>query len=135
MRMKKAVIPESHLDLLLGKHFASVATVNPDGSPHVTPMWVDYDQESGLILLNTAKGRVKARNMKESAFVSLCIIDSNNPYRYLSIIGKVARITEKNAEDHIRSLAERYTGSREFPLSDDETRIIVQVTPLRVIAH
>ncbi len=130
-----ATIPNSHVDLLTGKHVASVATVNPDGSPHVTPMWIDYDQESKLILLNTAKGRIKARNMKVGAFVSACIIDSQNPYRYLSIIGKVFKVSEENAVEHIRSLSERYRGSRDFPLQENEIRIIVYVKPLKVIAH
>ncbi len=135
MRRMEAKIPESHLDLLLGKHVAAVATVNVDGSPHNTPMWVDYDVENNLVRLNTARGRVKARNMENVPIVSLCIIDSNNPYRYLTIIGKVIAITEQGAREHINTLAEKYTGSRNFPLKPGEIRIIVKVRPIKVITH
>ena len=77
-----AAIPEKYLDLLQQKKaFASLATTMPDGSPQVTPVWFDY--QGGVIRVNTAKGRVKARNMKTGVPVALAIMDPDNPYRYL----------------------------------------------------
>lgn len=74
-------IPESYLDLLQQKKaFASLATVMPDGTPQVTPVWFDY--AGGKLRVNTAKGRVKARNLKPGAAVALAIMDPDNPYRY-----------------------------------------------------
>jgi PPOX class probable F420-dependent enzyme len=87
-----ATIPEKYLDLLEQKKaFASLATTMPDGSPQVTPVWFDY--KNGIVRVNTAKGRVKARNLKEGAAVALAIIDPDNPYRYIQLRGHVRRVT------------------------------------------
>ena len=100
-----AVIPDAYLDLLTQKTtFAHLATVMPDGSPQVTPVWFDYT--NGLIRVNTAKGRVKQRNMKEGSPVALAIMDPDNPYRYIQVRGKVTRMTEEGADAHIDSLGE-----------------------------
>jgi len=83
-----AAIPQRYLDLVEKKKaFANLATVMPDGSPQVTPVWVDY--KGGLVRVNTAKGRVKARNMKEGSRVAMSILDPDNPYRHLQIRGRV----------------------------------------------
>ena len=79
----------------------------PDGSPQVTPVWFDYT--NGVIRVNTAKGRVKQRNMKEGSSVALSIMDPDNPYRYVQIRGKVTRMTEQGADAHIDSLAKKYS--------------------------
>src|ERR1700730_6315642 len=100
-------IPEKYLDLLQQKKaFASLATTMPDGSPQVTPVWFDY--KDGVIRVNTAKGRVKARNMKEGSGVALSIIDPDNPYRYIQVRGRVKRVTEEGASAHIDALAKKY---------------------------
>jgi PPOX class probable F420-dependent enzyme len=79
-----ATIPEKYLDLLAKKKaFATLATTMPDGSPQVTPVWFDY--KDGLVRVNTAKGRVKARNLKKGAAVALAVIDPDNPYRDVQI--------------------------------------------------
>src|SRR6478609_1571886 len=104
-----AAIPNAFLDLLQQKRaFADLATVMPDGSPQVTPVWFDYS--NGIIRVNTAKGRVKQRNMKEGSPVALSIMDPDNPYRYLQLRGKVSRMTEEGASAHIDSLAKKYLG-------------------------
>ena len=90
------IIPERYLDLLQQKKaFASLATTMSDGSPQVTPVWFDY--KDGIVRVNTAKGRVKARNLKEGAAVALAIIDPDNPYRYIQLRGHVRRVTEEGA--------------------------------------
>ena len=97
-------IPDQYLDLLQQKKaFASLATAMPDGSPQVTPVWFDY--EGGLVRVNSAKGRVKSRNMAVGAPVALAIMDPENPYRYIQIRGRVARATEHGASEHIDALA------------------------------
>src|SRR5512133_3893270 len=98
-----AVIPENFLDLLQQKKaFANLATIMPDGSPQVTPVWFDYT--GGMIRVNTAKGRVKARNLREGAPVAMSILDPDEPYRYIQIRGTVKRVREQGAADHIDSL-------------------------------
>ena len=124
-----ATIPEKYLDLLQQKKaFASLATVMPDGSPQVTPVWFDY--KDGVIRVNTAKGRVKARNMKEGAAVALSIMDPDEPYRYVQVRGRVKRVTENGADDHIDSLAKKYLGKDKYPFRrPGETRLIYEIEP------
>src|SRR5579859_1116947 len=92
-------IPEQYLDLFTQKKaFANLATVMPDGTPQVTPVW--FDLKDGVVRVNTAKGRVKARNMREGAPVALAIMDPDNAYRYVQLRGRVRRVTEEGAGAH-----------------------------------
>src|SRR5258708_27544899 len=124
-----AVIPENFLDLLQEKKaFAHLATVRPDGSPQVTPVWFDYT--GGMIRVNTAKGRVKARNMREGAPVALSIMDPDNPYRYIQIRRRVKRIVEAGADQHIDSLAKKYLGKDKYPWSQPgDGRVMYAIQP------
>ena len=124
-----AAIPEKYLDLLEHKKaFASLATTMPDGSPQVTPVWFDY--KDGRIRINTAKGRVKARNMKEGVQVALSVMDPDNPYRYLQVRGHVGRIVEEGADGHIDSLAKKYLGKDKYPWArPGETRVTYEIEP------
>ena len=103
-----AAIPEKFLDLLQKKAFAQLATLMPDGSPHVAPVWCDYDGHN--IIINTAKGRVKDRNMRRDPRVGIDILDPDNPYRHLSIRGRVVDMTEKGADvcETVRALYEKH---------------------------
>lgn len=123
-----SAIPEKYLDLLQQKKtFANLATVMPDGSPQVTPVWFDY--KDGRIRGNTAKGRVKARNMKQGSSVALAIMDPDNPYRYLQVRGRVERIAE-NADAHIDSLAKKYLGKDKYPFAQPgEVRVMYEIEP------
>jgi len=125
-----AAIPEKYLDLLEKKKaFASLATVMPDGSPQVTPVWVDY--KGGAIRVNTAKGRVKARNMQEGARVALAILDPDNPYRHIQVRGRVKRVTEQGADAHIDALAKKYLGQDKYPYRQPgEVRLICEIEPI-----
>jgi PPOX class probable F420-dependent enzyme len=127
-----AAIPDQYLDLLTQKKaFADLATVMPDGSPQVTPVWFDYT--NGLIRVNTAKGRTKQRNMKERSAVALSILDPDNSYRYVQIRGKVTRMTEQGADAHIDSLAKKYLGKDKYPWAQpDQIRVTYEITPDRV---
>ena len=124
-------IPEKYLDLFQKRSFGHFATVMPDGTPQVTPVWVDYDGQ--YVLVNTAKGRQKTRNVERDAKVALDILDPDNPYRWLAVRGQVVEVTEEGADDHIDKLAQRYRGVAKYPYRrPDEQRIIVKIAPLRV---
>ena len=94
-----AEIAAKYLDLFQKKAFAQLATLMPDGSPHVSPVWCDYDGEH--VIINSAKGRVKDRNMRRDPRVGLDIQDPDNPYRHLSIRGRVVSVDEKGADENI----------------------------------
>ncbi|HEX9323817.1 MAG TPA: PPOX class F420-dependent oxidoreductase [Xanthobacteraceae bacterium] len=125
-----AAIPEKYLDLLQQKKaFANLATVMPDGSPQVTPVWFDY--KDGRIRVNTAKGRVKARNMKEGSPVALAIMDPDNPYRYLQVRGRVERVAEERANAHIDTLAKKYLEKDKYPWTrPGEVRVMYEIEPM-----
>jgi len=128
-----ATIPASHADLLaLDKPaFAQLATVNADGSPQVTPVWVDFDGTH--LIVNTARGRKKTANLERNPRVALAIADPANPYRYLGIQGRVAEMTENGADAHIDKMAKKYMGKDKYPWrSPDEKRIIVKISPDKV---
>lgn len=127
-----ATIPDAYLDLATTKKpLAHLATVMPDGSPQVTPVWFDYT--GGLIRVNSAKGRVKSRNMTEGAAVALSIVDPDNAYRYIQIRGKVSRTTEAGGDAHIDSLAKKYLNLDAYPYrTPTETRVIFEITPSSV---
>lgn len=127
-----ATISDQYLDLMQNKKaFAHLATVMPDGTPHVTPVWFDYG--SGIVRVNTAAGRVKARNMKEGAAVALSIMDPDNPYRYIQVRGRVRRVIEQGADSHIDALAKKYLGKDKYPWRQPgETRLTVEIEPTSV---
>jgi PPOX class probable F420-dependent enzyme len=126
-----ATLTEEQAGLLKGRNFASVGTVGPDGWPHVTPNWVDWDGEH--VLINTAEGRVKPRNIGERPVVAVCVVNHDDPYQYVSITGP-AEITDEGAEEHINDLSHRYRG-RDYSYVPGEKRLIVRVTPRRVFAR
>jgi PPOX class probable F420-dependent enzyme len=125
-------IPAGFLDVLQQKKaFANLATTMPDGSPQVTPVWFDFVNDR--VRVNTARGRTKARNMKEGSPVALSILDPDNPYRYIQIRGRVARVTEEGAAAHIESLAKKYIGKDKYPWSrPGEVRVMYEIEPIGV---
>ncbi len=118
-----ANLTESARKMLEGKNFVYLATVNPDGTPQVTPTWVDTDGK--FVLVNTAIGRVKHRNIK------------NNPYNLVVIRGKVVdQLTGRVAEEHIDKMAKKYRGLDKYPnRSPGEQRVILKIEPTRVISR
>ena len=123
-----SVIPDSHVDLLTKKCFAHLATVNADGTPQSTPVWVDFDGTH--VLVNSAKGRRKDQNMRERPDVALSLTDPENPYRYLEVRGRIVEVTEEGAEAHIDKLAARYMGVESYPLRrEGEVRVIYKIKP------
>jgi PPOX class probable F420-dependent enzyme len=126
-----ATIPEQFKDLFQQVAFANLATLMPDGRPQVTPVWFDLDGSN--IRINTAKGRVKDRNMRRNKNVALAISDPDNPYRHLAIQGEVVDITEQGADAHIDALAKKYLGKGKYPFRQPgEVRVIYKIRPDRV---
>jgi hypothetical protein len=122
------VIPEKYRDLFAKKAFASLATVMPDGRPQVTPVWIDL--EGGLLVINSAKGRQKDKNLRRDPRVSLAVIDPDDPYRYLEIRGRVVEITEKDAAEQIHRMAKKYLGVDKYPYAQPgEVRVLYKVQP------
>jgi PPOX class probable F420-dependent enzyme len=123
-------IPEKYRDLFDKKAFANLATMMPDGTPQVTPVWVDYDGTH--VLVNSARGRQKDKNLRRNPTVALSIQDPDNPYRYLEIRGRVTEITEDGADEHIDKMAKKYMGVDRYPgRQPGEVRVIYKIEPQR----
>jgi PPOX class probable F420-dependent enzyme len=125
-----STIPDNYLDLFKKKAFANLATLMPDGSPQVTPVWCDYDGEN--VLINTAAGRVKDKNLQREPRVSMSILDPDNPYRYLEVRGRVVERTQEGADEHINKMAKKYLGVDVYPYRNHgEVRILYKIKPER----
>ncbi|WP_322819664.1 PPOX class F420-dependent oxidoreductase [Tepidiforma sp.] len=126
-----ATIPASHRDLFEKPNFGHLATLMPDGSPQVTPVWVDI--EGDTILFNTAEGRVKTRNLDRDGRVAISVADQNNPYRYIQVRGRVVSRTHDGADAHIDRLAKKYLGQDRYPFRQPgEQRVIFRIQPEHV---
>ena len=123
---------ETWRDLVESKQtFAHIATLMPDGTPQVTPVWIDY--VNGKVLVNSAKGRVKVRNLKRGSPVAISIVDPDNPYRYVQIRGRVSRVTEEGAAQHIDKMAKKYLNQEKYPWAKPgEVRVLFEIEPTAV---
>ncbi|HEU4943169.1 MAG TPA: PPOX class F420-dependent oxidoreductase [Gaiellaceae bacterium] len=126
-----ARLTDEHIELLKGKNFAIVGTVGRDGVPQLTTNWIDWDGER--VVFNTAEGRVKPRNIRRNPIVSVCVLNHENPYQYLAVVGP-AEISDEGAEEHINELSHRYFG-RDYHYVPGEKRLIVRIKPERVFAR
>jgi PPOX class probable F420-dependent enzyme len=113
--------------LIDGRNFANVATVMPDGSPQVAPVWAD--REGDLVVINTTIVRQKYRNLRKDPRVALCIFDMVDPYLRTIVRGRVVEFEQKGAEDHIDKLSMKYDGTK-YPKHDPgEPRVILKIRP------
>ncbi|MFC4360081.1 PPOX class F420-dependent oxidoreductase [Halobium salinum] len=121
------MIPESHADILESESFGHLSTLMPDGSPQVTPVWVDHDDREA-VLVNTARGRQKEQNIERDPRVGISVCDPANPYRYVAVRGE-ATLTEEGAVDHIDRLTRRYMDREQYPHHGEESgpRVIVRI--------
>jgi PPOX class probable F420-dependent enzyme len=127
MKILKEITPEVE-KLFKDKNFASFATTMDDCSPQVTPVWVDYDQ--GNILINTAEGRTKLRNVSKNPKVALSVTDSSNPYTMVSIRGRIVERTSQGADEHIDKMAKKYLGAEKYPFrAPGEKRVLLKIRP------
>src|SRR6476620_9205596 len=121
-------IPDKYRDLFSKRAFASLGTLMPDGTPQVTPVWCDA--EGDLVIINSAKGRQKDKNIRRDPRVSLAVIDPDNPYRYLEIRGRVVEITEQGADAHIDKMAKKYLDKDKYPFRQPaEVRVLYKIAP------
>jgi PPOX class probable F420-dependent enzyme len=124
-------IPDGFKDILNKRGYAHLATLMQDGSPQVTPVWYDFD--GMYIRINSAKGRLKDKNMRPAKQVALSIQDPDNPYRYLAIRGDIEEITENGADAHIDALAKKYLDKDRYPFrTPGEVRVIYKIRPNKV---
>ena len=121
---------DGYRDILEKKAFGHLATLRPDGSPQVTPVWVDFDGTH--VRFNTARGRAKERHLERDRRIAMSLQDPDNPYRYVEIRGRVVEMTEKGADQHIDALAKKYIGQDRYPWRRGEVRVMVKILPERV---
>jgi len=118
-------------DIFDKKTFCYVATAGTDGAPQLTPVWCEFDGTH--VVFNTARGRVKDKNLAKNPRVTLAAADPDNPYRYVQVRGRVTEITEQGADAHIDKMAKKYLGQDRYPgRKAGEVRMIVKVLPERV---
>jgi PPOX class probable F420-dependent enzyme len=114
--------------LLLEPNLAHLVTLNKDGSPQSTPLWVDY--EDGYVLVNTADERQKARNVKRDPRVSLSVVDRHSLTNYLEVRGRVVELVYDGAYDHLGKLARKYAGpAARNPAPLTQVRVILKIEP------
>ena len=131
--MESNKIPDEFRDLFEKKAFGHLATVMKDGTPQVTPVWCDYD--GTYVRVNSAKGRLKDKNMRRNRHVAISLQDPENPYRYIAVRGEVVDIDESGANDHIDSLAKKYISQDKYPFRQpNEVRVTYKIRPDRVLA-
>ncbi|MFB6311933.1 MAG: pyridoxamine 5'-phosphate oxidase family protein [Salinirussus sp.] len=119
-------IPAEYHDLFQKSTFAHIATLLPDGRPHVTPVWIGYDVDAERLIVNTERGRRKERNVRENPAVGVSMCDPEDPYRYLSVLGEVDEITTTGARDHIDELSQRYVGT-DYQNPIETERVILKI--------
>jgi PPOX class probable F420-dependent enzyme len=123
-----ATLPEGVKKLFLEPNYAHVATLMADGSPQVTPVWVDI--EGDRILVNTAEGRSKPRNVRRDPRVAISIVKQDNPYSSAFVRGRVVEMRLEGADDHIDKLAMKYMGQESYPYRRaEEQRVIMVIEP------
>jgi PPOX class probable F420-dependent enzyme len=104
-----------------------------DGSPQVTPVWVDFDR--GYILVNTAEGRQKPKNVRKDPRVAIEVISQKDPYRMVTVRGRVVEVTNEGADAHIDKMAKKYLGQDKYPFrAPGERRVIFKIEPEYVTA-
>ena len=117
--------------LVEGKNFVHFATVNKDGSPQVTPVWVDFD--GTRVLVNSEQKRRKVRNMKRDPRVAISVQEPGNPYKYTEIRGRVVEITAAGGAEHIDKMAKKYMGADKYPYNQPgDVRVIIKIVPEHV---
>jgi PPOX class probable F420-dependent enzyme len=129
------MLTEAQAAFFLDTNLGGLATLNADGSVQLTPLWIDWDGES--IVVNTALGRVKERNMRRDPRVTVLVVDRTDPQRFVSVSGE-ATLDEEGAEDHIDKLAKKYMGVDKYPAEirgPDERRVIARIRPAHVLTQ
>lgn len=125
-------LPETVRTLVDAPTFVVVTTLNPDGSPQSTVMWIKRDGDD--LVFSTVRGRRKARNMERDPRVSVCGYDSAQPYSYFTVSGEVT-LTDQGGRELIDELSVKYTGQPYTYDGPDDVRLVCRVTPRRVLGQ
>lgn len=126
-----AQIPDAYKDLFDRPILITLATVQPDGQPQVTPVWGDY--VDGHVRINTAAGRQKDRNLRERPQATVLVVDPDNGQRYIEVRGKVVEVID-DEPSLINKLSHDYDG-RDFPIPDGQVRVTFLIEPVKVVAQ
>src|ERR1700744_5005778 len=126
-----AAIPDEAKHLFENKEMAHVGTLNADGSPQVSAVWIALDGD--LVPFNTAEGRLKPKNLRRDGRVAISIAGQDNPYENLILQGTVTELTNEGADEDIDALAKRYLDADSYPFRQPgEERVIVKIAPEKV---
>ena len=132
--MSEPSLNSAALALIERPVLAHLATLGADGAPHLTPLWIDHD--GGDLLVNTARGRVKANDLERDGRVALSIVDPDDPYRVIAVRGTVSEIATDGADAHIDALAKKYLGVDSYPMRQPgEVRLKIRIRVDRVISQ
>jgi PPOX class probable F420-dependent enzyme len=121
------VLSPAAVKMLQEKQLGQLSTIMADGSPQVTPVWVDVEDDGSCVLVNTVVGRLKAKNTARDPRVALSVVDSQNWQRFVIVRGKIVDQTPEGADAHIEKLAWKYLG-KAFHHPGDE-RLILRIRP------
>ena len=125
-----ATLTDKQAQLLLDKNFGSLAILSSDGSPQVTPVWVDWDGE--YVIVNTLRARAKARQIARDPRVEIAVFNLQNPYQHVRIKGR-AELVDEGAEEHIDKLAKKYVDADSYPWrAPGDRRVLLRIKPEQV---
>ena len=125
------VLTESAKELLREPVLSHIATIDADGRPNISPVWVDVDGDD--VLFNTAEGRVKTKNLRSNPNVAVSVVDPQDPQRVVALRGKVAEMTHDGADEHIDFLAKKYLGHERFQdRREGQQRVKIRIRPERI---
>ena len=129
--MNVKLIDDKVIKLFSAKNLVFIATIMKDGSPQLSPVWANY--ESGFILVNTAEGRVKHKNILRDPRVAVSVTSNDNPLDMTTIRGTVVAIISDIKYNHADKLTQQYMGRNHYPFKrDNEKRIILKIKPHKV---
>lgn len=120
--------------LLQEPQLAHLTTLMPDGSPQTTPVWVDVESDGSHVVINTANGRLKTKNIERDPRVSVSVVDKRNDWRWTIVRGKVVEVRPEGADEHIDKMSQKYLGKERYPSHNPaEQRVILRIKPDHVL--
>jgi PPOX class probable F420-dependent enzyme len=127
-------LTEAQKAVIDGKNFAHVATYFPNGTVQVNPVWVDRDGDT--LLINSAEGRAKVKNLRADPRITLEVNNHDNPYEYVEIRGRAVELTHDGADDHIDALAKKYMDADSYPLrKEGEVRVTIRIEAEKILGY
>lgn len=131
-------VPEEYQSLIAGGVYGTIGTLDPEGDPLMTPIWVDYDPERNQFLINTVPGREKEQHLRRNPSVALTYVHEDDERRYLSVQGEAVDFVTEGAIDHYNRLAENLLGEENFyerRYEEDIGRVVVRIEPSAVYSR